>query len=151
MNEGPDYGPDEERCLLRREFSGVLGVAGGIVDFIVGFTILGRNSMGTGNAMNAGAILAYLLLVLGAVVLLTGVYVLASRMMAHSSTIGLLMLVYGVIMLALGVGMIGQLFNLMAMQNSVVSGTVMILLGAAMLYSGFDMKKGMKPGMTKRN
>ena len=147
MNEGPDYGPDEERCLLRREFSGVLGVAGGIVDFIVGITILGQNSMEMENAMNAGATLAYLLLVLGAVVLLTGVYILAFRMMAHSSTVGLLMLVYGVIMLALGVGMIGQLFNLMMMQSSIVSGTTMILLGAAMLYSGFDMAKGMKTSM----
>ena len=132
---------------MRREFSGVIGVAGGIVDFIVGFTILGQNSMEMGNAMNAGATVAYLLLVLGAVVLLTGVYVFASRMMAHTSTIGLLMLLYGVIMLGLGVGMIGQFFNLMMMQSSIISGTIMILLGAAMLYSGFDMTKGMKTSM----
>lgn len=133
---------------MRREFSGVLGLDGGLVDFIVGLWILRQNSMEMGNSMNGVVVLPFLLLVLGAVVLLTGVYVLASKMMAHGSTIGLLMLVYGAIMLALGVGMIGQLFNLMMMQGSVVSGTLMIVLGLAMLYSGFDMTKGMKTSMT---
>jgi uncharacterized membrane protein HdeD (DUF308 family) len=127
---------------LRRKFSGLLGVAGGLVDFIVGLSILAQNSM------NGIMMLPYLLLVLGALVLLTGVYLLASKMMAHGSTIGLLMLLYGVIMLALGVGMIGQLFNLMMIQSSIVSGSLMILLGAAMLYSGFDMTKGMRTSIT---
>lgn len=132
--------------LLRREFSGGVGVVGGLVDFTVGLATL-RSSMEMGNLMNGGLMLPYLLLILGGVVFLTGVYVIASKMMAHGSTIGLLMLLYGAIMLALGVGMIGQLLNLMTMQSSVVSGTLMILVGMAMLYSGFDMTKGTKTRM----
>ena len=61
------------------------------------------------------------MLALGAIVFLTGVYVLVTRMREHRSTIGLLMIVYGVIMLVLGAGMIGQLFSIM-MQGSTVSG-----------------------------
>jgi len=88
------------------------------------------------NAPNAPA--GYLLLALGAIVFLTGVYVLFTRMMEHRSRVGLLMVVYGVAMLVLGAGMIGQLFNIM-MQGSTVSGIAMILVGLAMLYSGSQM------------
>jgi uncharacterized membrane protein len=93
-----------------------------------------------------GTLAGYLLLALGAIVFLTGVYVLLSRMMRHRSTIGLLMIVYGAIMLVLGVGMIGQFFNFM-MQGSLVSGVVMILVGLAMLYSGLGMTKTSKGKM----
>ena len=116
---------------------------------IVGLSILTQSPMEMQRSMMSGVVIVpYLLLALGAIVLSTGLYVLASKMMVHGSTIGVLMLVYGVIMLVLGVGMIGQLFNLM-MQGSAVSGTTMILLGLAMLYSGFDMtRKPMKTRMT---
>jgi uncharacterized membrane protein HdeD (DUF308 family) len=91
--------------------------------------------------MSASSALAgYSLLALGAIVFLTGVYVLVTRVMKHRSTIGLLMIVYGVAMLVLGAGMIGQLFNIM-MQGSTVSGVAMILVGLAMLYSGSQMTR----------
>ena len=80
------------------------------------------------------------LLALGAIVFLTGVYVLVTRVMEHRSTVRLLMIVYGVTMLVLGAGMIGQLFNIM-MQGSTVSGIAMILVGLAMLYSGSQMTR----------
>jgi uncharacterized membrane protein HdeD (DUF308 family) len=109
---------------------------------IVGLLILQQNSIGMGGAMEggSGAFASYFLFALGAIVLLTGVYVLASKMMRYQSTAGLLMICYGVIMLVLGVGMIGQLFGFM-MRGSIVSGITMIFLGLAMLYSGFDMTK----------
>ena len=96
--------------------------------------------MGMGSPMMSAsrALAGYSLLALGAIVFLTGVYVLATRMMKHRSTIGLLMIVYGAVMLVLGAGMIGQLFNIM-MQGSTVSGVTMILVGLAMLYSGSQM------------
>jgi len=91
--------------------------------------------------MSASSALAgYSLLALGAIVFLTGVYVLVTRVMEHRSTVRLLMIVYGVAMLVLGAGMIGQLFNIM-MQGSTVSGVAMILVGLAMLYSGSQMTR----------
>jgi hypothetical protein len=133
---------------LRREISGVIGLVGGLIDVLVGLSILQLNSMMMSRAMMAtsGILAGYLLLALGAIVFLTGAYVLLSRMMRHRSTIGLLMIVYGVIMLVLGVGMIGQFFNFM-MQGSLASGIVMILVGLAMLYSGLGMTKTSKGKM----
>lgn len=80
----------------------------------------------------------YSLLVLGAIVLLTGLYVLTSHMMKHYSIIGGLMLLYGAIMLVLGLAMLGKVFS--TMQGSTLSGAVMLLMGAAMLYSGYGMR-----------
>ena len=88
----------------------------------------------------SNALAGYSLLALGAIVFLTGVYVLVTRVMEHRSTVRLLMIVYGVTMLVLGAGMIGQLFNIM-MQGSTVSGIAMILVGLAMLYSGSQMTR----------
>jgi len=125
---------------LKREISGAIGLIGGLIDAFVGLLILQPNPMGMGSPMMSAssALAGYSLLALGAIVFLTGVYVLVTRMMEHRSTIGLLMIVYGVVMLVLGAGMIGQLFNIM-MQGSTVSGIVMILVGLAMLYSGSQM------------
>jgi hypothetical protein len=128
---------------LRREISAVIGFVGGLIDLFVGSSILQQNSMMVNGPMMISAsstLTGYFLLGLGAIVFLTGLYVLVSRMMKHRSTIALLMVVYGVIMLVLGVGMIGRFFNLM-MQGSSVSGIAMIIVGLAMLYSGSGMTK----------
>jgi uncharacterized membrane protein HdeD (DUF308 family) len=118
-------------------------LVGGLIDLFVGSSILQQNStMANGLMMMSASntLAGYLLLGLGVIVFLTGLYVLVSRMMKHHSTIALLMIVYGVIMLILGVGMIGQFFNPM-MQGSYVSGIAMILVGLAMLYRGSGMTK----------
>jgi drug/metabolite transporter (DMT)-like permease len=127
---------------LRREISGVIGLIGGLIDAFVGLLILQRNPNGMGSPMMSAssALAGYSLLALGAIVFLTGVYVLVTRVMEHRSTVRLLMIVYGVTMLVLGAGMIGQLFNIM-MQGSTVSGIAMILVGLAMLYSGSQMTR----------
>ena len=127
---------------MRREISGAIGLIGGVIDAFVGLLILQRNSNGMGSPMMSAsnALAGYSLLALGAIVFLTGVYVLVARGMEHRSTVRLLMVVYGVAMLVLGVGMIGQLFNIM-MQGSTVSGIAMILVGLAMLYSGSQMTR----------
>jgi len=124
-------------------------LVGGLIDLLVGSSILQQNSMMANRLMMISAsntLAGYLLLVLGVIVFSTGLYVLVSRMMKHRSTMALLMIVYGVIMLVLGVGMIGQFFNLM-MQGSYVSGIAMILVGLAMLYSGSGMTKMPKGNM----
>jgi uncharacterized membrane protein HdeD (DUF308 family) len=59
-------------------------------------------------------------------------------MMQHSHGFGFLMILYGVVMLVLGGSMIGNLFMMMT-QLSLLSGTVMIVVGLAMLYSGSEM------------
>jgi dipeptide/tripeptide permease len=82
---------------------------------------------------------AYALLALGAVVMVTGAYVLAFRTMRRF-TVGVLMIGYGLVMLVLGVGMVGRLIIVM-IQGSAFSGMVMILMDLAMLYSGFDMTR----------
>jgi len=81
----------------------------------------------------------YFLLILGSIVLLTGLYLLTSHMMKHGSMIGGLMVLYGVIMLVLGVAMLAQVFSMM--QGSTLSGSVMLLMGVLMLYSGYGMFK----------
>lgn len=130
---------------MKPEISGVIALIGGLIDVFVGLLIPEWNPMGmSGPMMSASASLAgYSLLALGAVVLLTGAYVLVSRMMKHRSMIGLLMIIYGVIMIVLGVGMIGRLFNFM-MQGSSVSGVAMIVVGLIMLYSGSGMTKALR-------
>jgi uncharacterized membrane protein HdeD (DUF308 family) len=124
-------------------------LVGGLIDLFVGSSILQQNSMMTNGLMMISAystLAGYLLLGLGVIVLLTGLYVVVSRMMKHRSTIALLMIVYGVIVLVLGVGMIAQFFNLM-MQGSSASGIAMIIVGLAMLYSGSGMTKTPKGKM----
>lgn len=75
-------------------------------------------------------------MVLGVIVLLSGLYLLTSHMMNHSIS-GALMLLYGAIMMILGVAMLDQLFSMM--QGSMISGVVMLVIGVAMLYSGYGM------------
>ena len=125
---------------MRRGISGVIGLIGGLIDLFVGMWILQPNPMGMGSPVISGpnTLAGYSLIALGAIVLLTGVYVSLARMIEHRSTIGLLMIVYGIVMLVLGAGMLGQLFNIM-MQGSAVSGIAMILVGLVMLYSGSQM------------
>ena len=137
----------ECRLDLRREISGAIGVIGGLIDLVVGMLILRDKSMQMGSEMmiESGSLVSYFLLALGVIVLLTGFYMLFSKMMVQSTT-GFLMILYGVCMLILGVGMIGQLFNFM-MQGSIVSGIMMIFVGLAMLYSGFEMTKGTRKMM----
>jgi threonine/homoserine/homoserine lactone efflux protein len=77
--------------------------------------------MGSPMMSASSALAGYSLLALGAIVFLTGMYMLVA-------------------MLVLGAGMIGQLFNIM-MQGSTVSGIAMILVGLAMLYSGSQMTR----------
>lgn len=103
---------------------------------VVGFSIL-QNSMATSGILTAG----YSILALGVIVLLTGAYVLVSKMINHRFILGVLMVVYGLIMLALGGGMIGRVFNFMMMQDSTISGITMIIMGIAMLYSGLSMTR----------
>ena len=81
----------------------------------------------------------YFLLILGVVVLSTGVYVLTAGMMKKQTLIGELMLAYGVIMLIVGSSMFLQIFPMM--QGSTLSGIVMVVVGIAMLYSGYGMTK----------
>ena len=120
---------------MQEKFCAILGIVGGVIDFVAGFALLqsARIKAAPASATWGG----YFLLGLGTFVLLTGVYIFASPMMKNRKTTGGLMLVYGVIMLAVGVSMIEQLFAMM--QESTISGTVMIVSGVAMLYSGYGM------------
>jgi uncharacterized membrane protein HdeD (DUF308 family) len=131
--------------ILRREVSAATGLVGGLIDLFVGSSILQQNSMMMSSMIVnwPAQLVGYFLLVLGVIVLLTGVYLLVSKMMRKRSMIGWLMIIYGLIMLALGTGMIEQVFGSM-MQWSSTSGIVMILVGLAMLYSGYDMTMGSK-------
>lgn len=114
-------------------------MAGGIVDLVAGFSLLQPAGLMQPSMMVTSATWGgYLLLVLGVIVLATGLYLLTPRMMANRMIFGVLMLVYGMVMLVLGVSMIGQMFS-MTQGWSTLSGTVMIILGAAMLYSGYGM------------
>lgn len=125
-----------------QRLSALLGIVGGIIDFVAGLALLqptGMNSMGMRTSMSllSSAVAGYFLLVLGAIVLLTGLFMLSMLMMRHRSAFGVLMLMYGVIMLILGFVMLGQVFFMM--QGSTLSGSAMIIVGLAMLYSGSTM------------
>jgi len=120
---------------MKRAYSAALGVIGGVVDMFAGLALLrpAGMMMVSYTAMWGG----YFLLILGSIVLLTGLYLLTSHMMKHGPMVGKLMLLYGVIMLVLGVAMLGQVFSMM--QGSTLSGSVMLLMGVLMLYSGYGM------------
>ncbi len=125
-----------------QRLSALLGIVGGIIDFVAGLALLqptGMNSMGMRTSMNLfpSSVAGYFLLVLGAIVFLTGLFMLSMWMMRHRSGFGLLMLMYGVIMLILGFMMLGQVIFMM--QGSTLSGATMIIVGLAMLYSGSTM------------
>ncbi len=125
-----------------QRLSALLGIVGGIIDFVAGLALLqptGMNSMGMRTSMSflSSAVAGYFLLVLGAIVFLTGLFMLSMWMMRHRSAFGVLMLMYGVIMLIVGFVMLGQVFFMM--QGSTLSGGVMIIVGLAMLYSGSTM------------
>ncbi len=125
-----------------QRLSALLGIVGGIIDFVAGLALLqptGMNSMGMRTSMSLlpSAVAGYFLLVLGAIVFLTGLIMLSMLKMRHRSAFGVLMLMYGVIMLILGFVMLGQVFFMM--QGSTLSGSAMIIVGLAMLYSGSTM------------
>jgi uncharacterized membrane protein len=131
---------------LRGKFSALVGIVGGIVDLVAGLALLQSAGMMAEQPVMVPSPAewgGYFLLILGVIVLLTGLYLLTLRMMKNRSIIGALMLVYGVIMPVLGLGMIGQMFSMM--QGSTLSGAVMIIVGVAMLYSGYGMTKRTSP------
>jgi len=121
---------------LKQSHSAAIGVVGGLVDIVAGLALLQPAEMMVSSTAMWGG---YFLLILGSIVLLTGLYLLTAHMMKNRSTIGGLMVVYGVIMLVLGVAMFGQVFSMM--QGSTLSGSVMLLMGILMLYSGYGMTK----------
>ena len=121
---------------LKQTYSAAVGVVGGIVDLVAGLALLQPAEMIVSSTAVWGG---YFLLMLGSIVLVTGLYLLTAHMMKNRSTIGGLMVLYGVIMLVLGVAMLGQVFSMM--QGSMLSGSVMLLMGILMLYSGYGMTK----------
>jgi len=121
---------------LKQTYSAAMGVIGGIVDMVAGLALLQPAGMMVSSTAMWGG---YFLLMLGSMVLLTGLYLLTSHVMKNRSTIGGVMVLYGVIMLVLGVAMLGQVFSMM--QGSTLSGSVMLLMGILMLYSGYGMAK----------
>jgi len=134
LPEGFEFG-----CGMKQTYSAVIGITGGIVDLVAGLALLQPAGMAEEPMMVPSPATwgGYFLLGLGVIVLLTGLYLLTSRMMKNRSIFGALMLLYGVIMLILGVAMLGQVFSMM--RGSMLSGAVMLLMGAAMLYSGYGM------------
>ena len=125
---------------MNQKVSAAIGVVGGPIDIGAGFAYLQQSSpmqptMGPGPTPWIG----YFLLVLGVIVLLSGLYLLGARMLKSRAPMGLLMILYGLMMLALGFGMVGQIFSMV--QGSVFSGTVMVIVGVAMLYSGYGMAR----------
>lgn len=139
---------------LKAEQSALLAIVGGVIDLIAGWALLqsippmmpitvplGQTAIPTMMPVGTSAIaVSYFLFALGVVVLVTGAYMFYAKMMMHRSRLGWLMIVYGVIMLVIGIGMIGNVFSMM-MQGSAISGAVMLVVGAAMLYSGSSMAK----------
>ncbi|MGA8857854.1 MAG: hypothetical protein WB643_11920 [Candidatus Bathyarchaeia archaeon] len=121
---------------MKQTYSAAIGVIGGIVDMVAGLALLQPAGMMVSSTAMWGG---YFLLMLGSMVLLTGLYLLTSHMMKNRLTIGGLMVLYSVIMLVLGVAMLGQVFSMM--QSSTLSGSVMLLMGILMLYSGYGMAK----------
>ena len=121
---------------MKQTYSAAIGVVGGLVDLVAGLALLQPAGMMVSSTAMWGG---YFLLILGSIVLLTGLYLLTAHMMKNRSTIGGLMVVYGVIMLVLGVAMFGQVFSMM--QGSTLSGSVMLVMGILMLYSGYGMTK----------
>jgi len=125
---------------LDQKLSGIIGVLGGGLDIIVGALLL-QQSMNSGSLAMMGSWLAFFLLILGLIVLTSGMYLFGAPSMMNRVAFGRLMMLYGIIMLLLGLGMITGIIPIMMMQASIASGGLMIVSGLAMLYSGFGMRK----------
>ena len=127
--------------ILNQRYSALIGIIGGLVDLVAGVAVIQSAMMLESSLMMHAAStewVGYFLILLGAAVLSTGLYLLTPRMM-NQRVIGPLMLVYGAVMWVLGIGMLTGMLSMM--QNSTLSGAAMLLTGTAMLYSGYSMKK----------
>jgi uncharacterized membrane protein HdeD (DUF308 family) len=120
---------------LNQKISGAIGVIGGVIDVLAGLALLQPPVMRFSSTPSIG----YFLLVFGIVVFLSGLYIFFEPMLKGRTTFGWLMGLYGIIMLAIGLAMIERMFPMM--QGSTLSGGTMIIVGAAMLYSGYDMRR----------
>ena len=120
----------------------VLSLAGAVLDFLSGYLILGNQSMTTTNDMgmavtqhNAGALpWGLALLVLGALLVATGVLGASSLGLRRMTMFGGAMAIYGMIMLGVGYLMYSGMAPLM--QGSMASSLAMFLIGAAMIANG---------------
>jgi hypothetical protein len=128
------------RSHLDQRVSGTIGVFGGGLDIIIGALLL-QESMTTAAPEMMSSWLGVLLLILGVIVLTSGMYLFNASMMANGPKLGRLMLLYGILMLAIGFAMITGTVGVMMMRFSSVSGVLMIVSGLAMIYSGFGMRK----------
>ena len=117
-------------------FSVIVGAIGGVVDEAAGLVLLMR-SMGP-DAMSA-TWMGLGLMGLGAIVLVTTGFLIATPMDRSRIAFGGLMLAYGIAMLALGVVMLTGTVPMMS--GSLLSGLAMILVGIGMLYSGVSMTR----------
>lgn len=123
----------------------IIGIAGGLVDLVSGSVLLADASsrgslmgmMGPSSSTWGGL----LLLALGIVVLVTTLLMMGERGTRAPATFRLLMFVYGIAMLSVGASMIAQLFSMTS--GSLLSGGVMIGVGAAMLVSAASMRDAM--------
>jgi len=123
--------------LLGQRLSAVVGMIGGIIDMVVGVSLMQLEPVSTSAQSMKAPSLGYAVFALGIAVFGTGLYLLVTRMMQHRQHFGLLMILFGLVMLVLGLSMVGQIF--MVAQVSLVSGILMLVVGLAMLYSGADM------------
>ncbi len=132
---------------MKQKHSAMIGIVGGLIDLVAGLALQPASSMGLMEEPMTVTVstfwVSYFLLGLGAIVLLTGLYMLTARMTKNRSLFGSLMTVYGTLMLVWGIAMLGRVFSMM--QGSTLSGAVMIISGIAMLYSGFDMARKQIP------
>jgi hypothetical protein len=141
---------------LKANYAGTLGVLGGIIDVVVGFLLLQGGMMATqmepttmSGAMGFSSVTnltaGTLLVALGVVVFVTGVYSFGQLSIPRMRTIGGLMLVYGILMLLIGLSMFYG-FGRMIMQAGFISGSLMLIVGVLMITSGSSMLR-QKPMM----
>lgn len=130
----------------------IIGIAGGLVDLVSGSVLLADASsrgslmgmMGPSSSTWGGLFL----LALGIVVLVTTLLMMGEWGRRAPATFRLLMFVYGIAMLSVGASMIAQLFSMTS--GSLLSGAVMIVVGAAMLVSAASMGDAMGGAMPPR-
>lgn len=121
-----------------------VGIVGGIVDLASGFTLLAGPNSGAppmGMMPSPGVWGGLLLLAMGVVVLVTTLLMLGDWGMRFPAIFRVLMVVYGIAMLIIGVAMVAQVFPMTS--GFLLSGGMMVIVGAAMLVSAASRKIAM--------
>jgi hypothetical protein len=126
-------------------FGLILGLAGALLDFYMGYSLVSQSGMpaytmgASSQAYGPGLVWGVGLIGLGVVLIVTAAATVFPGVALRMSDFGALMIVYGVVMLFVGAVMLLGVTPMM--QGSLSSGAEMLVVGTLMLANGGLMRR----------